>query len=200
MGAVKNLCKRGIVLNQGQVAFDGGVEEAVGYYTNNNTINKIWRKEISDTRHLNRLKDVQFLSVEFAKKNNEFASDEPIEFIFTVFANKTVDDCRINLTIFSIDGNPIGSVSNTQTFKIKEGEIKKISLTLRDLFLAKGLYDVSFATGIGNLLTCQRDFDFVPHIIGFSITQLSANKSEDVAQWDRNWGNIIWKGQTQTME
>ena len=33
MGAVKNLCKRGIVLNQGQVAFDGGVEEAVGYYT-----------------------------------------------------------------------------------------------------------------------------------------------------------------------
>jgi lipopolysaccharide transport system ATP-binding protein len=32
MGAVKNLCKRGIVLNQGQVVFDGGVEEAVGYY------------------------------------------------------------------------------------------------------------------------------------------------------------------------
>lgn len=36
MGAVKNLCKRGIVLNQGQVAFDGGVEEAVDYYTEKN--------------------------------------------------------------------------------------------------------------------------------------------------------------------
>ena len=34
MGAVKNLCKRGIVLDQGQVAFDGGVEEAVKHYTN----------------------------------------------------------------------------------------------------------------------------------------------------------------------
>jgi lipopolysaccharide transport system ATP-binding protein len=33
MGAVKNLCKRGVVLSQGQVAFDGTVDEAVGYYT-----------------------------------------------------------------------------------------------------------------------------------------------------------------------
>ncbi|MCR5028020.1 MAG: ABC transporter ATP-binding protein [Fibrobacter sp.] len=40
MGAVKNLCKRGIVLDQGQVAFDGGVEEAVGYYTGKNHISE----------------------------------------------------------------------------------------------------------------------------------------------------------------
>lgn len=32
MGAVRNLCKRGVVLDQGQVAFDGGVEDAVKYY------------------------------------------------------------------------------------------------------------------------------------------------------------------------
>ena len=38
MGAVKNLCTRGVVLNQGQVAFDGGVEEAVNYYTKKNNI------------------------------------------------------------------------------------------------------------------------------------------------------------------
>ena len=38
MGAVKNLCKRGIVLNQGQVAFDGDVEKAINYYTKQNNI------------------------------------------------------------------------------------------------------------------------------------------------------------------
>ena len=36
MGAVKKLCKRGIVLNQGQVAFDGGTEEAINRYTEKN--------------------------------------------------------------------------------------------------------------------------------------------------------------------
>ena len=43
MGAVKNLCKRGIVLDQGQMAFDGGIEEAIDYYTEKNlpTNNKL---------------------------------------------------------------------------------------------------------------------------------------------------------------
>ncbi|OWV00776.1 ABC transporter ATP-binding protein [Fibrobacter sp. UWR2] len=200
MGAVKNLCKRGIVLNQGQVAFDGNVEDAVDFYSNQNAYKKIWKKEIACMENLDSTKDVQFFSIEFAKKSNEFASDEPIEFVFTVYANKTVNECRINLTVFSIDGFPIGSVSNTQTFKIKEGETKKISLTLCDHFLAKGLYDVSFATGIGNFLTCQRDFDIVPHVIAFAISQLSASRQEDVAQWNRGWGNIIWKGQTHIKE
>ena len=60
MGAVKNLCKRGIVLNQGQIAFDGGVEEAVGAYINegiaentfiptNNIVKKITAKQIGES-------------------------------------------------------------------------------------------------------------------------------------------------------
>lgn len=60
MGAVKNLCKRGIVLNQGQVAFDGGVEEAVGLYINdgasestffptNNIVKQISAKQVERT-------------------------------------------------------------------------------------------------------------------------------------------------------
>ena len=196
MGAVKNLCKRGIVLNQGQVAFDGGVEEAVDFYSNQNISNKIWKKEIASLENLDSTKDVQFISVEFAKKSNEFASDEPIEFIFSVFANKTVDDCRINLTVFSVDGTPIGSVSNTQTFSIKKGENKDISLTLNQHNLAIGMYSVSFATGIGNYLTCQRDFDFIPHIISFVITKFSATKKLDITQWERCWGNVIWNGNT----
>ena len=36
MAAVKNLCTRGIVLQNGQLAFDGTTEDAVGYYLSNN--------------------------------------------------------------------------------------------------------------------------------------------------------------------
>ena len=102
--------------------------------------------------------------------------------------------------MFSVDGIPIGSVSNTQTFSIKKGEQKNISLSLDQHNLAIGMYSVSFATGIGNYLTCQRDFDFIPHVINFSINHLSTNKKEDVVQWNRNWGNIIWKGPTYTKD
>ncbi len=39
MGAVKNLCKRGIILDQGMVAFDGKAEKAIGLYLNKNKKN-----------------------------------------------------------------------------------------------------------------------------------------------------------------
>ncbi len=46
MGAVRNLCKTGIVLNQGQVAFTGSAEEAIGFYTSKNQ--QILSKKIKD--------------------------------------------------------------------------------------------------------------------------------------------------------
>ena len=60
MGAVKSLCKRGIVLNQGNIAFDGTVEDAVQRYINtgiaestffptNNIVKKISVKQIGNS-------------------------------------------------------------------------------------------------------------------------------------------------------
>jgi lipopolysaccharide transport system ATP-binding protein len=68
MGAVKNLCKRGIVLNQGQVAFDGEVDEAIGYYTKSS--NPISSKKIVD--HIEWKKS--FINVTSIKING---SEEP---------------------------------------------------------------------------------------------------------------------------
>ncbi|PWJ63060.1 MULTISPECIES: polysaccharide ABC transporter ATP-binding protein [unclassified Fibrobacter] len=196
MGAVRNLCKTGIVLNQGQVAFTGSAEESIGYYINKNAVAKVWKKQICDINHLNPTKDVQFLSIKFSKHDNEFASDEPIEILFDVFGNKSVDACRINLTIHSVDGTPIGSVSNVETFKIEKREQKTVSVSLKELRLVPGIYSISFATGIGNYLSCQRDFDVVPQVLSFSITSLSSTSTAGISQWNRNWGNIIWQGCT----
>ena len=197
MGAVKNLCKRGIVLNQGQVAFDGGVEEAVKYYTNKDIAKKNWRKQICDESRLNPTKDVQFLMVELSKQTCDYSTEEPIEFIFDVFANLTVNECRINLTIYTLDGTPIGSVSNYQTFSIKKAEKKRISITLFNHNLAKGLYNVAFSVGVGNFATGQNDFDY---IINPFILIISSSTKRDYVQWDKSWGNINFSSQTKVLK
>ena len=197
MGAVKNLCKRGIVLNQGQVAFDGGVEEAVGYYTNKDIAKKNWRKQICDESRLNPTKDVQFLMVELSKQTCDYSTEEPIEFIFDVFANLTVNECRINLTIYTLDGTPIGSVSNYQTFSIKKTEKKRISITLFNHNLAKGLYNVAFSVGVGNYATGQNDFDY---IINPFILIISSSTKRDYVQWDKSWGSINFSSQTKVLK
>ena len=68
MGAVKNLCKRGIVLDQGKVVFDGGAEEAVGFYTNSN--HQKSSKKIVDNIEWEK----SFINIESIKING---SEEP---------------------------------------------------------------------------------------------------------------------------
>ena len=53
MGAVKNLCKRGIVLDQGQVAFDGDIGTAIDNYLNKNKINSIYSRRFEKNLNLN---------------------------------------------------------------------------------------------------------------------------------------------------
>ena len=200
MGAVKNLCKRGIVLNQGQVAFDGGVEEAVEFYTSTHSKSNIFEKIICDTNHLNPAKDAQFLSVKFEKNSNDFATSENINFIFNVYAHKAIEKCRINLTIFSTDGTPIGSVSNTESFFIEKNEKKTIRLSLQESGLAMGAYDVSFSIGTGNYQTCQTDFDIISKILSFQITRPSLANNISVSQWNNGWGKIMFNSKTEVLE
>ena len=197
MGAVKNLCKRGVVLDQGQVAFDGGVDESIDFYTNHRTSNNIFYKKISDATSD---KEAQFLDVSFAQQKNIFASTEPIEFIFSIHANKTIPNCRINTTIFAEDGSPVGSVSNIEKFEIQKGETKKISFILQNNHFALGCYTASFSIGTGNFLTCQTDYDVIRNILSFEIDSLDQQSEEAIAQWNYGWGKIMLQSKMRELQ
>lgn len=192
MGAVKNLCTRGVVLNQGQVAFDGGEKEAVDFYTVNSSFNKSTKIILSPKQKDIRSTDVQIESIEFSKGSNSFAANEPIDFTFFVHANQTIKKCRINLTVFSISGTPIGSVSNEESFEIFKGERKKIRLSLLNHHLTTGIYNISFSIGTGSYKTSETNFEVIPHIIDFEITPTLLDSDDNIGQWNSGWGNIIF--------
>jgi len=199
MGAVRNLCKTGIVLNQGQVAYRGSAVEAIDFYTTKNAIDKVWKRQVQDQTSINPIKEVQFLSVEFAKKNNNFASDESIEIIFNVYANKAVNNCRINLTISALDGTPIGSVSNTETFATQQNKTQQVRISLLSPQLAIGKYSISFSVGIGNFTSCQTDFDVIRNVLSFEITHPNSHENISVSQWNAGWGRIMFNSTTQVI-
>ena len=195
MGAVRNLCKRGIVLNQGHVEFDGGVEDAVNFYTQKTCLNKATKIKVSAHQKDIRSTDVQIDSIEFSKGINSFAMNEPIDFTFFVHANKTTKKCRINLTVFSTSGAPIGSISNEKYFDIAKGEKKKVHLVLLNHRLTIGTYNVSFSIGTGNYKTSETNFEVIPHIIDFEIIPALLNSEENISQWNYAWGHIILESQ-----
>ena len=194
MGSVRNLCKSGIVLKDGSVDFTGTANEAVDYYMQMDGYNDVLSRTIdASVRKPDMPMNVEFLSVAFAAGKNAFASDEPVEFIFEVKGNKDVPNFRINTTVFSMDDIPVGGVSNTTSFPIRCGEVKKVSLKLYQHHLAYGDYKVSFSVGSGDYTSGQKDYDIIREVLTFKITSVKANEGvgNHVAQWKPSWGKVM---------
>jgi len=192
MAAVRKLCRQGIVLHNGSIDYIGNSNEAVEYYIGSKTANTPLH---IDFKGGNDSKEIEFLSVRFAEDRNTFASNEHIDFIFTVMAHRDIPNFRINTTVFSMDETAIGSVSNTETLEIKKDEKREILFSLCDHHLAAGKYTLAFSIGIGNYLTAQRDFDYIPNILSFSIENADKDNRQDsaITQWDSGWGHIMFK-------
>ncbi len=197
MGAVKNLCKRGVVLSQGQVAFDGTVDEAVGYYTSKS--NFFLKKEAKiDNHDQNYNHDIVFCSLAFERDVPKFAMDENITLTIVLKAAKNHENCRINCTIFSSKGYPIGSSTSFETFTVLMGE-KKIRYTIKSPRLVADIYTLSFSVGTGNATEGETNFDVVQNVLSFEIDRINASENRYFAKWNSNWGNVFFNTLTEIL-
>ncbi len=192
MGAIRNLCHRGIVLDQGLMGFQGDVNDAVDWYMENSIAHEIKpRVEVTNQlRDMNRSLDVQFRSFEMLKKSGTYATDEDIVLYISIEAFRDVPNCRVNYTIFSFDGEPIANHSSNHLFPIRKGETKLLEYTIINPHLAIGNYTVSFSVGTGNMLEGETNYDVVPYILSFSIDRFRKEEDAYFAKWSKAWGNI----------
>lgn len=192
MAAVRKLCRTGLVLEQGKVSYMGSSNDAVDFYLGSSFRDAPLQL---DFKGGDDSKEIEFLSVRFAKGSNSFASNESIDFIFEVQAHHDVPNFRINTTILSTNESAVGSVSNTEHLSIHAGERKTVCFKLYDHHLASGRYSAAFSIGVGNYLTAQRDFDFIPNILSFSIDKSDKDNPHETAitQWNNSWGNVMFK-------
>lgn len=192
MGAVRNLCTKGIVLQNGMHVFDGTTDEAVDRYISEKGQNQETKCNIATVENADKTKEMVILSIELEKEQNTFNVQDSITFIVTVLANRNVSCFRVNTTISNLDDSPIGSVSSRSFFSIKEGEIKRVKLTIYDINLAPGTYSSSFSIGIGNFEVGQRDFDCKLNALNFTISNFdTGEKALAATQWERSWGSIM---------
>ena len=97
MAAVKNLCTRGVVLQNGMLAFDGGTDEAVNFYLNSNLYIK--RGLIKD--HIDEL--APFITVDKIEINGTPYTDSTItsnqEYIEILYEGTTTEPFKANVQL-----------------------------------------------------------------------------------------------------
>lgn len=97
MAAVKNLCTRGVVLQNGQLAFDGTTDDAVGYYLSNNF--QVEQGLITD--HIDEL--ASYITVDKIEINGTPYTESTItsnqEYLEVLFEGTTTEPFKANVQL-----------------------------------------------------------------------------------------------------
>jgi len=140
MGAVQNLCPRGILLDKGQLIFDGKVEKVVEYYTKKIIQSSECKWIIENNNRIND-KIAYFKNIEIEKKSKIiYFSDEIKLKINIYFKNKGTYTIGIG-----IDNNFQQRIfSNYHTILLEKDELEKeFIISLPKEILCPGIYFVS---------------------------------------------------------
>ena len=148
MAAVKNLCTRGVVLQNGTLAYDGTTEEAVNYYLQSNT--HLDKGLITD--YIDEL--ASYLTVKRIEINGTPYTESTIvsnqEFLDVLFEGSTTESFKANvqLKFFSMSDIPMATFSEG-AYKglMEEVQIGEFSLCRRiqlPRYMSKGDYVLEF--------------------------------------------------------
>lgn len=143
MNTIRQLCTRCIVLRQGQIIFDGDVEEAINVYMdlekqNNQTVYDLSRTERPSLDH-GRLVHVQRFEF-LERKHSTYAENEKIKARITWRGNGNLEGLRLYLAIKCADDRPVGVAKSVILGNVCEGREDSVDIEMILSNLAPGSY------------------------------------------------------------
>lgn len=181
MATIKTLCDRCIVLNKGQIVFDGNVDEAINVYSNGFNLNA--KKEYD----FNKGKRVDGITNEYKLlkghlEKSDINLKEDLNFILEITAHKSDTDFLLRYVVFNSTGNTIGT-AYSKLFDLKEGS-NSIKFTFNTKNLTPGKYMV-------DLILCQyKNESQIRHDI--VVRAMAFNIEESEVYYNMKWLSNGW--------
>ena len=194
MGAIRNLCSNGIVLQNGIIDFEDEINRSVDHYINNSKLDIVRKTIIGEKHRKSKLaKDVELLSVELLNET-EIATNEPIQIKMTLKVNNIGQRrARIAGMLNSNTGIRVG-LFFSEHFSLTWGNDPfDVIVKLTNHNLAKGQYYFDFNIGTGDPVSGVTDFDILYNVISFEVTFDDYVNKSLIAKWTPNWGYNNWK-------
>ncbi|OXA92203.1 ABC transporter ATP-binding protein [Flavobacterium hercynium] len=171
MAAVKSLCTRGIVLENGKVKFDGDVDQALDNYLSiNESTDSFILFDEKTVRSGSR--NLEFISLEIRNQNNvlcqEFSIGDDLVISFKLQNNTKEVKSEVGIQIKSADELPIFHIMGRDSnFEINHNSFQEeYTVNLKDLRLYPGIYTI---TVISCTTTGHQIFDNIENALSFQI-------------------------------
>lgn len=191
MNTIRQLCDRCIVLNHGEVVFDGDVEEAISIYleSSNEKINN--NIDLINLKRGNIFygKKVKFSQFRFKNQNGAYLSfGEKIFFTLDISVSQNIQNVYFRCMIYFIDNQPICMTTTNEGLKFFKIGMNRYDCILDTSPLAPGKYKIKIALYVLNDFGSEELLDVLDNCIYFIIEESnSMNNMTWLHQW---WGHI----------
>ncbi len=198
MDSIRNLCKTGIVLKNGSMAFSGTATEAVDFYLQNTSGNFVQSVEVDGVNVRHNKTNITDRKLEFSElailnDPEHIATDEPLQFDLKIKRNQAnTSDFQCAIIIFDSFGKRFSTAVSPMMKFPEQSENCQVHLTYPNHRLAKGRYSIQFDLGIKDYSKQISNFDGVENAFLIEIDQIRQNPAQYYGPtWDRSYGNIL---------
>lgn len=202
MSAVKMLCTRGLVLHNGLLEKRGTAEECVDYYLGNDITQDIVTHTDIQDYHRDKYPfltyDIVFHSVDILNSApEEIATDEDLH--FKVKLSATHKAKMFQIAVFFQDSSDIRvAFYQTETLVIPEDrDTFEVEIAIKNHNLPRGRYSVRFEANLQDFSTGSQHFDFVHHVLSFSVKYIHQAQKDEYLFWQPEFGQTLHLGENQ---
>lgn len=186
MQTIRSLCERCIVLEHGQVIFDGDVEKAISIYLGNK-VSSDTKIDYTDIPRLHWLRDtyVKTDSAEFVGKSNiNFDEDEDLDIRLNWTNEKDVNNLCLRVEILNISRDPIATAVFTDFYSGKKGKKGTMRVKIPTQNFVSGSYTMNYVFFLKDQAGGNMDADCV-YGLYFDL------KKNDGIDWNpKAWGYL----------
>lgn len=196
MDSVRNLCNRGVVLANGEVSYDGSVNDAVDFYLQSSVASSSSYVIINE-KHRPKKKDIsqrkmEYVDVRMLNNPEEIATDEPLQFEVTIKRNVAkIREAQCTVIIKDLSDKRFATFVSPLITLPSEGNLFKVKLCVHNHNLARRRYKLQFDLGLKDYAMGNQNYDGIADFMSFQITHVTKNPPLMYGAWDSNYGYIL---------
>jgi lipopolysaccharide transport system ATP-binding protein len=188
--AIRQLTKRCIVLEKGNLLKDGTTDEAVKSYLQESSLvgSQGYDTSLQLRRH-DCKGTARILNLRFKDNKNVFQWGEEMHFTIQLDTLEDTSRARVSFVIFTNEGQAVAGAFSAAKLNLVSGDKNQISVCLKSLLLAPGRYYFDIAIGHGGEASSYANLDVVTSVLSF---EMANGDTSDLpfGRWDSNWGSL----------
>ena len=194
MESIRNLCRSGILMEKGQISFQGTAVECINTYLDVEKDRYLTETTITDKyRKYLRYKQIEILSVRLLNPSPELYSGEEVIAEVKMRRNeRNIEKFTLEMMVYDVMGKRVGAYISPVTACGDDDDITAV-IGLRNHNLAKGKYYLGFNVCLKTDEYEFIDYDIVFDVLSFQVKYLSSDRKEEIKLWRDDWGSIQFR-------